>query len=207
MRAQLIVVTGGIAAGKSTVARAMAGSRGAYVDADVLAHRAYEEPGCRRALGEKLGPGVFRGDGSVSRRRLAEVVFSDQRRLEALNRIVRPYVKRLVSERIAVLRRAADYIVLDAVLFFQYRFRFKADLVVLVRAPEEVRIRRMMRRDRLTRRQAFSRIERQRPLYDDWDRADVVIETDFPIERVRQEAVRIRDGFLARARRSRRRER
>lgn len=205
MRAPLVVVTGGIAAGKSTVARVLAERGGAYVDADALAHRALDEPDCRRGLRRALGAGVFGKHGRLSRPRLAEAVFSDQEKLEALNRIVRPYVKRFVGERIAALRPAADYIVLDAVLFFQYRFRFKADLVVLVRAPEQVRVRRLMRRDGLTRRQALERIERQRDLHEHWERADVVIETDAPPAHVRREAARVRDEFLDRARGFRRR--
>jgi len=200
MRAPLVVVTGAIASGKSTVARAMAQGGGVYVDADTLAHRALEEPLVVRSLKEAFGPKVLTGAGRVSRRRLAETVFSDQRALETLNRLVRPFVKRIVSDRIAELRASADYIVLDAVLFFQYRFRFKADLVVLTRAPEEVRIARLMRRDGLPREQARLRVVRQRALYDEWARAGVTIDTDTSLDPVREQARRIRDEFLARAR-------
>ncbi|MDD3642978.1 MAG: dephospho-CoA kinase [Candidatus Krumholzibacteria bacterium] len=195
MESPLIVVTGPIASGKSLVARVLAERGGALIDADELAHEAFEDPSFARSLRAAFGPGVLAGD-RVSRMRLAGVVFAEQRALDRLNRLIRPYVKRIVGERISSLRGQAPYIVLDALLFFQYKFRFKPDLSVRTDAPEEVRVRRMMRRDGFTRAEALQRIERQRSLSRDWERADLKIDTDAPIGQVRAEAARLRDEFL-----------
>jgi dephospho-CoA kinase len=195
MDTPLIVVTGPIASGKSVVARVMAERGGVLLDADDLAHEALEDRRFARELAGEFGPEVL-VRGRVSRLRLAGIVFMDQRKLDRLNRLIRPSVKRIVRERISSLQGAAPYIVLDALLFFQYKFRFKPDLSVRTDAPEEVRIRRMMRRDGFTREEALQRIERQRPLSRDWERADVTIDTDAPIGRVRAEAARLRDEFL-----------
>jgi len=134
----------------------------------------------------------------VSRLRLAGAVFSDQKKLDRLNAIIRPFVKRLTIAKLDQLAKTSKYIVLDALLFLQYKFRLKADLVVLTDAPEEVRIRRMMRRNGFDRRDAGMRIERQRDLFADWGRAGVRIDTDAPLGEVRKEAARIRDEFLER---------
>ncbi len=204
MKVPLIVVTGPIASGKSTVARVMAEGGGVYVDGDALAHAALEDPGFTEKLGEEFGPEVMDGDGRVTRLRLAGMVFSDQKKLDRLNRLIRPYVKKLARERLMELAETSKYIVLDAVLFLQYKFRLKADLVVLTDAPEEVRIRRMMRRNGFDRKEAELRIERQRDLFEDWEKAGVRLDTDIPIAEVRKEAARIRDEFLEEYGRSRR---
>ena len=204
MKVPLIVVTGPIASGKSTVARVIAEEGGVYVDADMLAHAALEEPGFIEKLGEEFGAEVMGDDGKVSRLRLAGVVFPDQKKLDRLNIIIRPYVKKLAKEKLKELAETSKYIVLDAVLFLQYKFRLKADLVVLTDAPEEVRIRRMMRRNGFDRKEAELRIERQKDLFGDWEKAGVRLDTDIPIAEVREKAARIRDEFLEEYDRSRR---
>ena len=196
MKVPLIVVTGPIASGKSTVARAMAKGGGVYVDADILAHEALEDPGFIERLEEEFGREVLAGKGKVSRLRLAVLVFSDQKKLDRLNVIIRPYVKKLARKRLEELAETSEYIVLDAVLFLQYKFRLKADLVVFTDAPEEVRIRRMMRRNGFDRKEAELRIERQKDLFKDWEKAGVRLDTDIPLAELRKEAARIRDGFL-----------
>ena len=204
MNIPLIVVTGPIASGKSTVAKIMAESGGVYVDADMLAHEALDDPGFVAKLGEEFGPGVLGDNGKVSRLRLARTVFPDQKKLDRLNAIIRPYVKKLAREKLKELEKTSRYIVLDAVLFLQYKFRFKADLVVLTDAPEEVRIRRMMRRNGFDRKEAELRIERQKELFEDWEKAGVRLDTDIPLAEVRKEAARIRERFLEEYNRSRR---
>lgn len=196
MKVPLIVVTGPIASGKSTVARVIAEEGGVYVDADMLAHAALEEPGFIEKLGEEFGPEVMGDNGKVSRLRLAGAVFADQKKLDRLNVIIRPYVKKLARKKLKELAETSKYIVLDAVLFLQYKFRLKADLVILTDAPEEVRIRRMMRRNGFDRNEAELRIERQRGLFGEWEKAGVRLDTDVPLAEVRKEAARIRDEFL-----------
>ncbi len=204
MKVPLIVVTGPIASGKSTVAKVMAEGGGVYVNADMLAHAALEDPGFIEKLGEEFGSEVMGDDGKVSRLRLAGTVFPDQKKLDRLNVIIRPYVKKLAREKLNELAETSKYIVLDAVLFLQYKFRLKADLVVLTDAPEEVRIRRMMRRNGFDREEAELRIERQKDLFRDWEKAGVRLDTDIPLAGVRKEAARIRDEFLEEYNRSRR---
>jgi len=197
MEAPLLVVTGGIAAGKSTVASIMAEKGGTLVDADILAHEALRDPGFIGKLEEEFGEDVMNGSGRVSRLRLAGIVFSDQERLDRFNAIIKPYVKRIAEERLRSLARSARYIVLDALLFLQYKFSLEADLVVLVDASEQTRIDRLMRRDGFSREEALMRMDRQRNLYEDWAGVDIRIDTDRPLEEVRETAARIRDEFLA----------
>jgi dephospho-CoA kinase len=196
MRTPVIVVTGGIGSGKTTIARIMAGRGGKLIDCDRLAREAYRDERLKEELTETFGTGILTRAGNVSRTRLARLVFSDSSKLDELNRLVKPHVKGIISTEVKRLRREAPYIVLDAVLYFQYTFRFKADLVVRTQAPVETRIKRVMQRDGITRREALMRIERQEPLEGAWSGADMVIETGGSAKSVAQAAAWIRDNFL-----------
>ena len=200
MRIPVIGVTGPIASGKTTVARFIAGDRGALVDCDALGARVLEAADVRKELVAAFGAIILGPGAAVSRSKLARVVFASDRNLERLNRIVRARLKRIISDEVLKRRVGADYIVLDAVLLFQYKFRFKVDYAVLTRASLATRITRVMRRDRISRVEALARVERQRKLEDGWARADVVLATDGSLERVRSEAERIRNRFLAHSR-------
>lgn len=198
MRTPVIGITGPIASGKTTVARIVAAAGGALIDCDALGGRALEDPRVRSAIVAAFGRGVLGPRGAVSRRALGRIVFADDRALERLNRIVRGPLKRIITREVMERRARAPYIVLDAVLLFQYRFRFKVDYAVVTKASRATRLARIMRRDGVSRREALARIERQKGLESGWARADATIATDGSLERVRTEAARIRKRFLAR---------
>ncbi|MBN1164855.1 MAG: dephospho-CoA kinase [Candidatus Krumholzibacteriota bacterium] len=198
MKAPILVVTGPIASGKSTVAAVMAGKGGCLMEADRLAHQAYQDRGLVDRLARALDCDIFSPGGEVSRKKIGDAVFSDPEKLEMLNRLIRPRVTKIIDGRISAVRRTERYVVLDAVLFFQYRFRFKPALCVLTRAEESIRVERLMKRDGLGREAARARVESQRPLYRDWERADVVIDTGTGREEVKQQAALLRDDFLVR---------
>lgn len=196
MKAPLVVITGGIATGKSLVASEFAARGGCLIDADELAHGALADPDFLKRLRSDFGDGVFTASGRASRKKIAGVVFLDQKELSRFESLIRPFVKKLIRAEISEKRKREKYIVLDAVLFFQYKFRFKADLVVRTTAPPEVCLKRMMARDGFTLREAGLRLERQRPLHADWARAEITIDTDRNERAVRKEASRLRDEFL-----------
>jgi dephospho-CoA kinase len=201
MRVPVIGVTGPIASGKTTLARFIARGGGALVDCDALGARALDLPAVRRRLVAAFGRSILTPGGSVSRRRLGRLVFASDRDLERLNRIVRPSLTRVIAAEVAGRRAGAKYIVLDAVLLFQYTFRFKIDYAVATKAPAGKRLARIMRRDRLSRAEALARMARQRRLAGGWARADERIATDRPLRLVRRDAERIKALVLARARR------
>ncbi|MBN2071350.1 MAG: dephospho-CoA kinase [Candidatus Krumholzibacteriota bacterium] len=197
MRAPLIVVTGGIGSGKSTVAAILAGKDGKIIDADALAHGVYDDPALKEKLMERFGPGVFTRSGTVSRAKLGRIVFSDLRMMALLDRTVRPFVKELVSKTVRESRSRNKYIVLDAVLYFQYKFRFRADLVVTTRASERTRVKRIVERDKCDASEARRRIETQKGMEDEWNRAGVTIDTDCSRKALLRKTVDIREKFIS----------
>lgn len=197
MRRPVIAVTGGIATGKTTVAGIMADRGGAVVDCDAIGHAALETGEVREGIERVFGADVLTPSGGVSRVKLGRVVFSDGRMLERLNGVIRPVLKEMIRDEVFELKRRNAYIVLDAVLYFQYKFRFKVDLVVRTVAPDGTRAARLAARDGMTRKEALTRIERQKHLEKGWRMADVTVRTDVPMPRLRERVSGIRNRFLA----------
>ncbi len=196
MRKPVIVVTGGIATGKTTVSRAIAADGGFVVDCDRIGHEALDTKAVTRAVTAAFGKCILTPSGRISRIKLGRIVFADQSELDLLNRTIRPFLKRMISAEVIGRRKSTEYIVLDAVLYFQYKFRFKVDLVVRTVASKETRLERLAKRDGLERGEAQGRIARQESLAAGWRKADISIRTDGPVERVIEKADRIRKRFL-----------
>lgn len=197
MRVPIIVVTGGIATGKTTVARMIADRGGGLIDCDAIGHSALESGNVKRDIEQLFGKGVLTPSGRISRVKLGRVVFSDGRKLERLNGVIRPVLKEMIREEVLSLRRTSRYIVLDAVLFFQYKFRFKADLVIRTVASKDTRVKRLVKRDGMTRKDALERIESQKHLEKCWAQADLTVRTDLHMARLEVRVTRICDRFLA----------
>ena len=139
-----IGLTGGLASGKSTVARRLAEAGFEVVDADELVGELYRpgEPGTK-AVAELFGPQAVRPDGAVDKVAVARQAFADPELLHRLEAAVHP----LVRERFARLAAATDKIaVLEATLLAEAGYAPDFDLVVTVEAPEELRLRRAVAR-------------------------------------------------------------
>jgi dephospho-CoA kinase len=139
-------LTGGIGSGKSTVAGLLA-EHGAYViDADVLARTVLEPgtPGLAEVV-TRFGPRLVQPDGTLDRAALARVVFADPAAREALNAIVHPRVAALSQELMAAA--GPDRVVIyDVPLLAEVGRADEFDAVVVVTAPEETRLARLVQR-------------------------------------------------------------
>ena len=196
MNTPVIVVTGPIASGKSTVAGIIAADGGFLLDADKIANGVLETEKVKEKVLREFGSSVIAGSGSVSREKLGDIVFSDPEKLGSLNNILYPYIKKKIEEEVLNIVGKVRYIVLDAVLYFQYKFDFKEDFVVVTKAAENVRIERLVRRDGVDAAEAEKRVEAQRPLYSDWDKGDVVINTVCSMKELKAIAETVRNDFL-----------
>lgn len=174
-----IALTGGIASGKSVVARRLVEHGAVLIDADALARDVVRPgtPGLARIV-ETFGEEVLAPDGALDRAGLAEIVFGDPQRRAELNAITHP----LIAERSRELAAAAapDAVVVHDIPLLAEGTRDidGFDLVVVVQAPVETRLRRMMTDRGMTREQAQQRIAAQASDADRLALADVVIEND-----------------------------
>ncbi|BEP15587.1 hypothetical protein acdb102_38980 [Acidothermaceae bacterium B102] len=174
-------LTGGIGAGKSTVARLLAERGAVVVDADQLARDAVE-PGSQ-GLAEVVaafGPSVL-ADGSLDRAALAAIVFADAAQLQRLNAIVHPRVQALTDEVLRSLPTDA-IAVNDIPLLVEVGAAGRYDLVVVVEADEAVRVARLVADRGMTEADARARIAAQATAADRDAVADAVIDNSGPYE-------------------------
>jgi dephospho-CoA kinase len=164
---KLVGLTGGIATGKSTVARLIAERGIPIVDADQLAREAVE-PG-QPALAEiaRLWPQVIAGDGRLDRKRLGAIVFADPNARRRLEAILHPRISELCDARASALAAAGHKLAFyEASLLVETGRHREFDGLVVVTASPETQIERAVARDHLTREQARARIEAQLPMAD-----------------------------------------
>lgn len=181
----LIALTGGIAAGKSTIARRLAERGAVIVDADAIV-REVQAPGSAvlGRIAEAFGSELIRSDGSLDRAGLGAMVFGDAAAIARLNQIVHPAVRIRSHERFAEAR-AMDpdgVVVYDVPLLAEARAGDPWDLVVVAHAPADVRIARLVTERGLTSDEAARRIASQVSDEDRLALADVVIDTAGTIE-------------------------
>jgi dephospho-CoA kinase len=176
----LIALTGGIASGKSTIARRLAERGAVIVDADALV-REVQAPGTPvlRRIEKEFGADVIAADGSLDRAALGQKVFGDPERLAVLNRIVHPAVRAESQRRFdeALLDDPEAVVVYDVPLLVEARVDDPWDLVVVAHAPESVRLRRLIELRGMDEAAAQARIDAQVPDDRRLAIADAVIDT------------------------------
>lgn len=174
-----IGLTGGIASGKSTVAELLARRGAIVIDADLLA-REVVEPGAP-ALAEVarvFGASVLSEDGSLNRKQLGQLVFSDAGKRKILEDILHPPIRKLMRERMEEGRRLFPdkLVVVDVPLLYESHLEEEFEEVLVVYVDPAVQIERLMTRNGLTRQEAQLRLDAQIPIQ--WKRewADYVID-------------------------------
>jgi dephospho-CoA kinase len=175
-----IGLTGGVATGKSTVARELSRLGCRVLRADELGHAVLLKGGEAYApVVKAFGRKILSPDGQIDRQRLAGIVFRSETKLKLLNSLVHPAV---ISREEAWLREVEDVdpcalaVVEAAILIETGSFR-RFDKLVLAVCDEEQQIERAMARDGATREEVLARIRRQMPLMDKRRFADYVIDT------------------------------
>jgi dephospho-CoA kinase len=174
-----IALTGGIASGKSVVGNRLVELGAVLIDADTIAREVVRPgtPGLARIVDE-FGAGVLAADGTLDRPALAAIVFADPARRAALNAITHPLIDARARELVAVAPKDA-VVVHDIPLLAEGTRKGEGfDLVVVVHAPVETRLRRMINDRGMTRQEAQQRIDAQASDADRLALADVVIEND-----------------------------
>jgi len=185
MRLTRIGLTGGIAAGKSTVAEMWRARGATVIDSDVLAHRA-QAPGTAtyQKIVATFGPAILNPDATINRRQLGEIVFADAARRQALNAIVHPVVR---AEWQQALAAATTTTVAVIPLLFEVGAEKEFDWVVVVGCSAATQLARLVAKG-LTAAQAQARIQAQLPVPTKMDRGDFVIWNDGSLAVLQQQA-------------------
>ncbi len=186
----VIGLVGGIGSGKSEVARVLADEGCVVIDSDAEARRLIQSTSVRDTLVSWWGDEILAEDGTVDRKKVAQIVFSDPEERKRLEGLLHPLIHEARQRKI---RENADApaIVIDAPLLYEAGVDRECDAVIFVDAPREVRLARVREHrgwdeDELARREASQMtIEEKRR------RADVVIRNDASLEELRRRVRRV----------------
>ena len=174
----MVGITGSIGSGKSLVSSELA-RLGAYViDLDVIA-RGLVEPGMPALdeIRDEFGPEYILEEGSLNRRALGRLVFSDPKALRRLNEIMFPKLVEATKERLDEISGQHDLVVVDAAILYQAGLDKLVDKVIAVTAEKDIRIARIVKRDKLSYEEALARVRGQGELDEVAGRsADLVID-------------------------------
>lgn len=204
-----VALTGNIAAGKSRVAALFRRWGATVIEADALV-REVQEPGTPvfHAILARFGATVLGPDGRLDRPALRQIVFQDPVARASLESLVHPAVHQMRRTLVEEARKRGDRLVVsDIPLLFESMDPDAFDAVVLVDAPEEERLRRIMDDRHLTRESAESMIRAQLPTTEKrrWRgsapdrRAPHIIENDRDLETLEQRARVVFDALMTRA--------
>ena len=181
---RVIGITGSIACGKSTVCSELFRRGYPVIDADLLSRELTVSGGpVMKEIRSAFGDRYILPDGSMNRREMGRLVFSEPRARDRLDRIMTPYLKALTLERIEQVRTSgAQLCFLDYPLLYEKGYDRYCDTVWCVWLPEDLQLQRLMDRDGFTREDAYNRIRAALSSDEKANRSPVVIDNSGPVD-------------------------
>lgn len=177
---KIIGLTGGIASGKSTVSNWLLSQGYPVVDADIAARKVVE-PGmpALREITEAFGADILLEDGTLNRKKLGSLIFSDEEKRQMLNAIVHPAVREWMSrETERAFNEGAAIVIMDIPLLFESKLTHMVEETVLVYVSKETQLKRLMGRDGYNEADALARIHAQMPIDEKRKLADYIIDNN-----------------------------
>jgi dephospho-CoA kinase len=189
----VVGLTGGIGSGKSTFAALLAERGAQVIDADLLGRDALRpgEPAWHSVVNQFGDEILVANSFDIDRKRLAAMVFNDRDKLAALNAIVHPLILRAVADQLERLRKTDEIVILDAALIIETGLDKAVDALIVVDAPEELRLQRLLRSRDMSRAEVRARMGSQASRRDLLDRAGIVVDNSGSLEELAAAADRV----------------
>ena len=189
---RVIGLTGKTGAGKSTVA-AFLKEKGCFIiDGDKIARDILlpGEPAVRE-LADVFGEDIILPDGNIDRKKLAARAFANTESTDMLNRITHPRItEHFIKERDSAEKNGYKIAVIDAAALLESDCKKLCSFFVVVTAPEEIRLERILKRDGITKKQALTRIKAQKSDEYYFSQADYIVKC-YPPHNLDEELVRL----------------
>jgi len=187
-----IVLTGGIATGKSTVVKCFLEAGFAVIDADKIAHQLLDEQS--EKIAEMFGETLVK-EGKVERKALGAIVFSDTVKREKLEALLHPLIYDEIEQQAQMLDGLKMPYIIDIPLFFETE-RYPIEKSIVVYAKEEQQLERLMRRDGYNIKEARKRIDSQMSIEEKRKRATYVIDNAYDLQQLKDECNRVKEDIL-----------
>ncbi|MGG7048541.1 MULTISPECIES: dephospho-CoA kinase [unclassified Campylobacter] len=178
------VVTGSIGSGKSTFVNLLKNAGFSIIDSDLISHEMLENS--QNEVIEKFGSHILQ-NGKISRKKLGAIVFNDKAKLKELEKILHPKISAKITMQSEILEQQKKPFFVDIPLFFEGLSEKNFDKVIVVYAPENLLIERVMKRNELDYETARSRIQLQIDIEIKKQMADFVIDNRGDLENLKQQ--------------------
>ncbi|QXN87807.1 dephospho-CoA kinase [Tetragenococcus halophilus] len=184
----ILGITGSIATGKSTVVNIFKQYGFSVVDADIIAREVVEPntAGLKKVV-ETFGSSVLCSDGSLNRKQLGQIIFSDTKKRQALNALLAPFLQEAIIEQIKRASAAASLVIADIPLLYEAGYDKYMDQVAVVYIPEDLQVQRLMKRDRITKKEAQKKVASQLSIEEKKKRADIIFDNQESLSSIRQQ--------------------
>jgi dephospho-CoA kinase len=160
MKPLIVGITGGIGSGKTTVARIFEKMGVPIYIADEKAREITStDSRIKNYIRETYGTKLFKADDSLKRKALGKIVFPDKEKLQSLNEVIHPIVAEDFQEWLSI--QSTPYVLKEAAVLFESGTYNDCDYIILVVAPKELRIQRVIKRSGLSREEIESRMNHQ----------------------------------------------
>ena len=188
-----IVLTGGIATGKSTVCSLLQLYGFRVIDADKIAHTVLDENA--NEISKAFGKEYISG-GRVDRKKLGALVFANKDKRAELEAILHPKIKdRIYQEALKQEEFSKPYII-DIPLFFERQGAYDIKDIIVVYAPKELQLMRLIKREGLSKEEALQRIEAQLPIEEKRKYATYLIDNSKDLSHLQKECERVKEEIL-----------
>lgn len=185
---KIIGLTGGIGSGKSTVSKFLAHLGAVVIDADKVGHEVFK-PGTKawQEVVDAFGQGIISADGTIDRRKLGEIVFSNPDARAKLNQVMHPLIYEQVKFRIEEYgKKGVAIIIVEAPLLLEVGWKSLVDEVWVTSASEATVIKRLKEQKGLPEAQSLARVRAQLTDEERIRQADVVIDTDCALDELKE---------------------
>ncbi|MGB7062088.1 MAG: dephospho-CoA kinase [Candidatus Zixiibacteriota bacterium] len=190
----LIGVTGGMACGKTEVAKVFQTKGAIVLSGDRIGKEVVEEnKTVLKELARTFGQDILNKNGTLNRRKLGKIAFASEESRGRLNRIIHPHLLKELRKRIQSIRKKTPeaVLVIDAALIVEWGLEKELDYLIFVESKEENKIKRLQKEKGYTEKEALDRIRSQLPEEVKEKKADVVIGNDQGLDELRTTAEKV----------------
>ena len=201
--ALIVGLTGGIVGGKSTVALMFKDLGAKIVDADKLGHSVILP---HRPAWEKItrlyGKDILRNDLTIDRKQLSKIVFTNQTLLKKLNEITHPEIIKLIKKEINLAKNKTysqeKVLIIDAALIYEAKIDRLMDKIIVVYIDEDEQVKRLIRRNNLSKEEALHRIKSQMSTKEKVKMADYIIDNSSSLDKTKKQVEKIWKNLVSR---------
>ncbi len=199
----IIGLTGGIVGGKSTVASMFKDLGAKIVDADKLGHSVIlpNKPAWKKII-KIFGKDILQNDLTIDREKLGKIVFTNQTLLKKLNEITHPEIIKLIKKEINLAKNKTHnqekILIIDAALIYEAKIDRLMDKIIVVYIDEDEQVKRLVKRNNLSKEEALQRIKSQMPMKEKVKMADYVIDNSNSLDETKKQVEKIWKKLVSR---------